>query len=163
MPPLAFTIRDARASDRDALVEGNSLLAQETENKTLDLPVLTVGVERAIAEPDRLRYWVAEQAGRVVGHAAITREWSDWRNGWIWWLQSVYVWPEHRSQGIFRALFAHIRTLALNDESVIGLRLYVDDHNHDAERVYHSLGLKPGGYHVLEDLWVGAEERRERD
>jgi GNAT superfamily N-acetyltransferase len=161
MPPLALVIRDARASDRDALVEGNALLAQETENKTLDPAVLQVGVEAAIAEPDRLRYWIAESNGRAVGHAAITREWSDWRNGWIWWLQSVYVWPEYRSQGVFRALYAHIRTLAANDPGVIGIRLYVDDSNHAAERVYQSLGLKPGGYHVLEELWIGARPRSE--
>ena len=159
MPDLA--IRDARPDDLEVIVDYNARLARETEAKELDRDVLIRGVEAALAEPDRLRYWVAEIAdplhgARVVGQAAITREWSDWRAGWIWWFQSVYVHPDHRARGTFRALYAQIRSIARRTPDVIGLRLYVEVHNDRAQRVYQSLGMKPGGYDVYEDLWIGS-------
>ena len=123
-------VRDARPDDRDAIVAFNARLAEETEAKRLDPSVLARGVARALADPDRLRYWVAERDGRVVGQAAVTREWSDWRYGWIWWFQSVYVAPEARGLGVFRALHADIREAALDAGDVIGLRLYVEEDNH---------------------------------
>ena len=105
--PVPATIR--------VIVEFNLRLALETEGKQLDPSVLARGVARALADPDRLRYWVAEllegdgsQEATVVGQAAVTREWSDWRNGWIWWFQSVYVHPDHRRRGVFRALHQQI-------------------------------------------------------
>lgn len=107
----------------------------------------------ALAEPERLRFWVAELDGRVVGQTAITREWSDWRNGWVWWLQSVFVAEEARGQGVFRAILAHIRESARSQPDVIGLRLYVEQENTVAQKTYRSLGFEPGGYHVYEDLW----------
>ena len=116
-PPL---IRDAHRADREAIVAFNLALARETEARALDPAVLTLGVERALDAPDRLRYWVAERAGRLVGQAAITREWSDWRCGWIWWFQSVYVAPDARGLGVFRALHAHIRESALASGEVVG-------------------------------------------
>jgi GNAT superfamily N-acetyltransferase len=149
-PPL---VRDARPEDRDAIVELNARLALETEHKVLDPCVLARGVALALAEPDRLRYWVAEADGRVVGQAAISREWSDWRNGWLWWFQSVYVRAEARGLGVFRALHRHIRAAALAEPDVIGLRLYVEDENTRAQQTYRALGLVPGGYHVYEELW----------
>ncbi len=154
-------IREARPDDQQTIVDYNQRLAQETEGKTLDPDVLTRGVAAALADPDRLRYWVAEVEGDasnaplLIGQAAITREWSDWRNGWIWWFQSVYVHPDHRGLGAFRALHAAIRTAARLDIEVIGLRLYVEVNNDRAQRVYQSLGMKPGGYDVYEELWIG--------
>ena len=162
---IPLVVRDAGADDRDAIVAFNARLADETEGKTLDRAVLSRGVAAALADPDRLRYWVAERdddganpAPRVVGQAAITREWSDWRAGWIWWFQSVYVAPEARGQGVFRALHGHIRTLARGASDVIGLRLYVEHENDRARRVYEALGLRPGGYHVFEEFWFDREE-----
>ncbi len=153
-PRAAALIRDARPDDRAAIVAFNALLARETEAKALDRDVLDRGVAAALADPSRLRYWVAEApGGRVVGQAAITREWSDWRNGWLWWFQSVYVDADHRGRGIFRALHGHIRRAALAAPDVIGLRLYVEADNHPARRTYRSLGMRPGGYHVFEELW----------
>lgn len=146
-------IRDARARDRDAIVELSLLLAEETEGKALDRGVLAKGVATALEEPDRLRFWVAERSGKVVAQAAITREWSDWRNGWIWWLQSVYVAIEARGQGTFRRLYGHIRDQARREPDVIGLRLYVEQENAKAQAAYRSLGMAPGGYHVYEELW----------
>jgi len=154
--PSAFQIRPARPSDQPAIVEFNRRLALETEEKVLNPAVLEPGVARALAEPDRIRYWVATLEGHdsITGQAAITREWSDWRNGWLWWLQSVYVAEPFRGRGVFRALYQQIRTEARALPDVIGLRLYVEDSNHSAQRTYQALGMKPGGYSVYEDLWI---------
>jgi GNAT superfamily N-acetyltransferase len=153
--PLNLIVRDARAGDHPTVLDFNARLAFETEGKTLDPVVLAPGVASALADPDRLRYWVAEDpsTGRIVGQAAITREWTDWRNGWIWWYQSVYVHPDFRQRGVFRALHQHIRDLALQSRDVIGLRLYVEEENHRAQQTYRALGLQPGGYLVFEEIW----------
>ena len=165
MPEIS--IRDARPGDLGVIVDYNARLARETEGKALDLEVLARGVSMALDDRDRLRYWVAEagdespQGLRVVGQAAITREWSDWRAGWIWWFQSVYVHPDFRGQGTFRALYGHIRSIAREIPDVIGLRLYVEVHNDRAQGVYQSLGMKPGGYDVYEELWIGSKGKLE--
>jgi GNAT superfamily N-acetyltransferase len=157
-----FLIRQARPNDASAIVEFNRLLAFETESKVLDLGVLSRGVAEAFAHADRIHYWVAEVPGQIhlAGQAAITREWSDWRNGWIWWIQSVYVAERFRRQGIFRALYRQIRAEALERSDVIGLRLYVEDSNEHAQRTYRALGMKPGGYSVYQDLWVERASQR---
>jgi GNAT superfamily N-acetyltransferase len=146
------------AADLAVVAEFNRRLAIETESKVLDDSILVRGVMRALADPDRLRYWVAEVqvpgGKRLVGQTAITREWSDWRNGWIWWLQSVYVEAEYRGRGVFRALYQHIYQEALATSDVIGLRLYVENGNLRAQQTYQALGMKPGGYSVLEELWL---------
>ncbi len=152
-PPSQLTIRDARQEDRETLVGFNCRLALETEKKQLDPQTVDRGVSAALEDPSRLRYWVAEHEGQIVGQAAITREWSDWRNGWLWWLQSVYVHVEHRGAGVFRALFDHIRQEAHAQRDVVGLRLYVEVDNEPARKVYQALGLQPGGYLVFEEIW----------
>jgi GNAT superfamily N-acetyltransferase len=160
--PFSFppTVRPARADDLRVIVDFNTRLALETEHKVLDPDVLTAGVTIALREPDRIRYWVADLDGTVAGQSAITREWSDWRNGWLWWFQSVYVAPEHRGRGVFRALFQQIRAEARAASDVIGLRLYVENANVCAQRTYQALGLAPGGYHVYEELWLERFNRR---
>jgi GNAT superfamily N-acetyltransferase len=149
-------IREAAPGDLQIIAEFNRLLALESESKVLDPEVLSRGVAQALSDPDRARYWVATIRGcaQPIGQVAITREWSDWRNGWIWWLQSVYVAAPHRRSGIFRALYHHIRAAALAQPDVIGLRLYVEDANERAHKTYQSLGMKPGGYSVYQDLWI---------
>jgi GNAT superfamily N-acetyltransferase len=139
-----------------AIVEFNRRLALETEAKVLDLEVLEPGVSAALADPDRLRYWIAELGSppRVVGQAAVTREWSDWRWGWVWWFQSVYVDEASRGRGVFRALFQQIRNEARSLPDVIGLRLYVEESNQAAQRTYRALGMTPGGYSVYQELWI---------
>lgn len=155
MDPLAdIEIRDAVADDLDVIVDFSMRLAAETESKTLDKAVLTRGVTKSLDEPDRLRFWVAERHGRVIGQTAITREWSDWRNGWVWWLQSVYIAQDMRGQGVFRKLYTHIRETARAESDVIGLRLYVEQENERAQKTYSSLGMVPGGYYVYEELWT---------
>ncbi len=153
----SVTIREATVADIDAIVDFNLRLAHESEGKALPRAVLVRGVDEALKDRDRLAYWVAESglgSTLVIGQAAITREWSDWRAGWIWWFQSVYVHPDYRGQGVFRALYSRIRTLAREADEVIGLRLYVEESNEQAQRVYRSLGMEPGGYEVYEELWL---------
>ena len=154
-PPLP-RIRPAVPADLAVIVEYNRLLALETESKVLDPAVLEAGVACALADPDRLRYWVAEfdGASHPVGQAAVTREWSDWRMGWIWWFQSVYVAAGFRGRGVFRTLYQHIRDEARSLPDVIGLRLYVEDANEPAQKTYQALGMKPGGYSVYQELWI---------
>ena len=153
--PVRFIVRDANAGDRDVIVDYNLRLADETEAKSLVLEVVRRGVEVALGDPERLRYWVVEEVetGRVVGQSAITREWSDWRAGWIWWFQSVYVAADRRGQGVFRQLHGHIREAARNQPDVIGLRLYVESENHRAQASYKALGFEPPGYEVYEEIW----------
>lgn len=149
----AIRVRDARTDDREIILDFNARLAMETEGKQLDRSVLRDGVDQALADPDRLRYWLAEIGERIVGQAAVTREWSDWRNGWIWWLQSVYVDQEHRGQGVLRAIIDQIRDAGRQEPDVLGLRLYVEEHNERAQESYRKLGMTPGGYLVYEQLW----------
>jgi GNAT superfamily N-acetyltransferase len=151
----SFLVRDACLDDLAAIVSFNAALAAETEAKALDPGVLTRGVRAALADPQRLRYWVAEDAEtrQIIGQAAVTSEWSDWRNGQLWWLQSVYVAPQARARGVFRSLFARICESA-HESRVIGIRLYVEHANSDAQRTYESLGFAPGGYQVYEHFFA---------
>ena len=90
----------------------------------------------------------------VVGQTAITRDWSDWRNGWLWWLQSVYVHADHRGRGVFKALHRRIRDEALTAGDVIGIRLYVENENRRARESYRALGFEDASYAVYEELWL---------
>jgi GNAT superfamily N-acetyltransferase len=143
-------VRQATLADAGVIVEFNRLLALESEGKTLDIDLLTPGVKAGLADPAKCRYFLAEEDGTVLGQMGVTQEWSDWRNGWFWWIQSVYVRAEARRRGVFRALFEHIQGAARKDPVVIGLRLYVDDANRAAQETYARLGLERTGYFVLE-------------
>ena len=143
-------IRPACPADATIIAEYNIALARETESKELDPVVVSRGVAALLAEEHRGRYFVACDADRVVGQLMHTREWSDWRNGDIWWLQSVYVTPEYRGRGVFRGLLAHLTELASSTPRVVGLRLYVESHNETAKRAYQKSGFTPGGYEVFE-------------
>jgi GNAT superfamily N-acetyltransferase len=144
-------IRDARTEDLAVLVDYNARLAAETENLTLDRAVLEAGVRNGLADPARARYFVAEIDGRVAGQLMLTHEWSDWRNGDIWWIQSVYVAAEFRRRGVFRALFEHVRRLA-RASGVVGLRLYVERNNAPARATYLGLGLTETHYVLMEHM-----------
>lgn len=144
----AIRIRGARTDDLDTLVAFNAAMALETENKTLDPLVLCAGVERVLAEPARGFYLVAEVEGTVAACLMITFEWSDWRNGDWWWLQSVYVAPEYRRHGVFRALYAEIERRAAEHADVVGIRLYVERENVRAQRTYQALGMREENYHL---------------
>jgi GNAT superfamily N-acetyltransferase len=147
---MALTIRRAGLADAATVVEFNRLLALESEGKTLDPALLGPGVAAALSDPNKALYFVAEDGARVVGQLMITFEWSDWRNGWIWWVQSVYVRAEDRRRGVFRALFEHAAGVARQQPHVVGLRLYVEKGNRAAQQTYHRLGMRLTGYWVLE-------------
>lgn len=147
---MTLTIRTAQLQDLDTLVEYNRRLAWETERYALDVARLRDGVAAVLRGDAEAHYLVAEQNQAVVGQLMLTREWSDWRNGWFYWIQSVYVSPDHRQRGVFRALYmAAVETVEQRDNAV-GLRLYVEDHNHSAQQTYLRLGMRAAGYAVLE-------------
>ena len=148
---VSIRIRPATPADLDVVVDFNKRLASETENKTLRDAEIVPGVRRALTEPGICHYFVAEVDGRIAGQAMVTFEWSDWRNGWLWWFQSVYVAQPYRRLGIFRALYAHIRATAQADPDVCGLRLYVEKDNRRAQQTYASLGMHPSGHVVFEE------------
>jgi GNAT superfamily N-acetyltransferase len=151
---IELQIRDATLADAETIVDFNERLAWESERKRLDRETLTQGVRRLLADPAWGRYFVACQEGQVVGQLLITYEWSDWRNGPIWWLQSVYVLPECRRQGVFRRLHAHVRQLAKDQGQAVALRLYVERNNHAAHAVYRQAGMEDAGYFVMEETFV---------
>jgi len=163
MTTSRLLIRPARPDDAPRLIEFNQRLARETEGLELDPHVLAEGVAAALSDPDRLRYIVAELDGAVVGQTAVTREWSDWRGGWFWWLQSVYVLPEARRHGVFRHLHLAVREAARSHPDVVGLRLYVERHNQTARTAYERLGLSDGGYLVMEEVWANRPGPAARD
>jgi len=158
MTPLIH-VRPARRSDVDAIIRYNMAIAQETEDKLLDADTLRAGVLAALDRPDECRYFVAEMDGRVVGQTMITYEWTDWRNGRIWWLQSVYVDAEYRRCGVFRALFEHIQNAARQDELARGIRLYVEADNTRAQQTYQGMGMQLTTYRVMETDWSTAITR----
>jgi len=157
---MTLRIRDALPVDQEFLAHGNEAMALETEHKTLDPQIVRRGVAEALAESGHGRYFVAEDAtGTPVGQLMVTYEWSDWRNGQFWWIQSVYVLPGWRRRGVFRALYEHVDTLARTSRGVCGLRLYVEADNLNAQRTYERCGMVDAGYRVMEVDYSRALDR----
>jgi ribosomal protein S18 acetylase RimI-like enzyme len=149
-PPATLSIRRARASDLDAIARFNRAMALETEELSLDPERLREGVRAALSDEGRGAYRIAELDGRACGCLLVTREWSDWRNGWFWWIQSVYVEPELRRRGVYRALYGAVLDEARANGGVCGLRLYVDEANRPAQEVYRRLGMERTRYALFE-------------
>src|SRR5262249_18861327 len=147
---IEIKIRPASLSDAPFIADCNRFLAQETEQRQLDLPRVSAGVRALLDDPAKGLYLIAETDGKPVGQLLITYEWSDWRNGNFWWLQSVYVVESFRGQGVFRALFQHVHELAKTRPEVCGLRLYMDADNARARQAYHRLGWLPTRYELFE-------------
>jgi GNAT superfamily N-acetyltransferase len=147
---MNFSIRQATPNDAAIIARFNALMAVETESKTLDAELLQKGVEALLADPSKGLYFLAESEGRVVGQTMITYEWSDWRNGTFWWIQSVYVAKEARGTGVFKALFEYIHSLATSRPDICGLRLYVEENNTRARQTYERLGMKHSHYRMYE-------------
>jgi ribosomal protein S18 acetylase RimI-like enzyme len=150
---MPILIRDAELADAGVIADFNVRLAWESESKQLDSTVIDRGVRLALGKPEMCRYFLAEVDGRVVGQTMITYEWSDWRAGVFWWIQSVYVVAECRRQGVFSSLLGHIRELARSNPEVCGLRLYVEEHNAAALDTYRRLGLVATGHLLYELDW----------
>ena len=149
MDTMSLRIRRATPDDADILVMYNAALAYESEGKVLVPDVLYAGVRAALADPAKGFYVLAEQGDDPVGQTGITFEWSDWRNGWYWWIQSVYVREDYRRRGVFTAIYRHLEAEAMADPSVIGLRLYVENENHRAKATYQKLGLVDESYSLM--------------
>jgi ribosomal protein S18 acetylase RimI-like enzyme len=141
----------AEKCDLASLVKFNQLMAWETEQKTLDESVLCKGVAALIADHNKGFYLVAEQDNNVVGSLMVTTEWSDWRNGVFWWVQSVYISPDFRRQGVYAQLYAEVKTLAEQQQNVCGFRLYVEKENLIAQKTYESLGMEQSHYLMYEE------------
>ena len=150
---MEHAIRPATLDDLETIVDFNVRLAAETEDTELDRETGRRGVRALLADRARGSYYVACQGG-IIGQMMHTREWSDWRNGDIWWIQSVYVHPDYRRQGVCRALYEHLQARAAADPGVVGLRLYVERGNARAQAAYAALGMRQGGYLVMQDLFA---------
>lgn len=145
---MDYRIRAADLDDLDALVEGNLGIATETEDLELDAERLRRGVRRALE--GRGRYFVAEHEGRVVGQLMVCTEWSDWRDGEFWWIESVYVASDHRRRGVYRQLFEHVQARARASDDVCGIRLYVERDNVVSEAAHLALGMRRSDYRLFE-------------
>jgi GNAT superfamily N-acetyltransferase len=144
------TYRDAAPADAAAIIDFQLAMARETEELDLDRDILTRGVHAVFADTALGRYFIAESGGIVVASLMITYEWSDWRNGMVWWIQSVYVTPAHRQRRIYAGLYQHVRMLVDSEPGIRGIRLYVDRRNVAAQEVYTRLGMDGGHYQVFE-------------
>ena len=143
-------IRKAASLDAEFIVESNIAMALETEALTLAADIVASGVAAVLEDSSHGFYVVAEIDGRPAGQLMVTYEWSDWRNGLWWWIQSVYVRPEFRHRGVYTALHRHVAESALAEGGVCGLRLYVEQENTTAQQVYESLEMHPTRYHMYE-------------
>ena len=148
----AIRIRTARLEDAVALVGFNSAMALETEGKRLLPRVIGAGVRSLLRSPETGFYLLAETKKEIVAALMITQEWSDWRNGTFWWIQSVYVRPEFRRRGVYRRLYRRVRAMAARDRRVCGFRLYVERENRRAQKTYRALGMQGTRYRVFEAL-----------
>ena len=145
-----MVVRDATERDVEFLATFNLQMAEETERKRLDPDVLRSGVNAVLEDPHRGFYLLAEIDAEVAGCLMVTPEWSDWRNGEFWWIQSVFVVPQFRRGGVFRLLYSEVRKRAAASKQVCGLRLYVEKNNAAALATYERFGLIPTDYLVLE-------------
>ncbi len=145
-------VRKATKADLEMLIDFQLLMARETEEIILNITTVTNGVSAVLSDPKKGHYYVTEMDGKVVASLLTTFEWSDWRNGTILWIQSVYVLPEFRRKGIYRNMYSFLKEKVLNDENLKGIRLYADKSNYSAQKTYETLGMSPDHYITFEWL-----------
>ena len=143
-------VRPAEPSDAAIIAEFNSRMAAETEGLRLDPARLRAGVDAVLADETKGRYWIARRGANALGQLLVTYEWSDWRNGVFWWIQSVYVDPEARGQGVYKTMYRELEKRARQANGVCGIRLYVEHENKRAQAVYERLGMARAPYEVFE-------------
>ncbi len=135
-----YTIVRGEVDDIESIVQFQAKMAMESEGTTLDLKKVTKGVTAAMNDESKGIYWVAKVNGKAIGSLMVTREWSDWNNEWYWWIQSVYVLPDYRKHGVYKAMYSTLKEVA-KENKVSQIRLYVDKTNHPAQQVYQRLGM----------------------
>ena len=147
---LDLTITQGKASDIDAIVRFQADMAMESEGTMLDMDRLTLGVSSAINDEQKGIYLVARANDTPIGSLMLTREWSDWNNQWYWWIQSVYVIPEYRKKGVYKAMYATLKDMA-QENGVSHIRLYADRTNLSVQQVYQRLGMRESHYLMFEE------------
>ena len=147
---LDLTITQGKASDIDTIVRFQADMAMESEGTMLDMDRLTLGVSSAINDEQKGIYLVARANDTPIGSLMLTREWSDWNNQWYWWIQSVYVMPEYRKKGVYKAMYATLKDMA-QENGVSQIRLYADRTNLSAQQVYQRLGMRESHYLMFEE------------
>ena len=145
-----YTIVRGEVDDIESIVQFQAKMAMESEGTTLDLKKVTKGVTAAMNDESKGIYWVANVNGKAIGSLMVTREWSDWNNEWYWWIQSVYVLPDYRKHGIYKAMYSTLKEVA-KENKVSQIRLYVDKTNHPAQQVYQRLGMHESHYLMYEE------------
>lgn len=145
-------VREATKADLEMLIDFQLLMARETEEVILNITTVTNGVSAVLSDPGKGHYYVTDVDGKVVASLLTTYEWSDWRNGTILWIQSVYVLPEFRRKGIYRNMYSSLKEKVLNDENLKGIRLYADKSNYSAQKTYETLGMSSDHYITFEWL-----------
>lgn len=147
---MEIRTREATVTDAGDIVHFQLAMARETEELELDAEVVARGVRAVFDRPSRGRYFVAEEGGIVIASLLITYEWSDWRDGDVWWIQSVYVRPSHRRRGVYARMYEHVQAMVRAEPDIRGIRLYVDRRNAPAQDVYRRCGMNGDHYLVFE-------------
>lgn len=148
---IDLVVRLGRLADAETLAHFNELMAWETEHLELDRERIRAGVKQVLAEPAKGFYLVAESNGAIAGQLMVTYEWSDWRNKWFWWIQSVYILPEGRGQKLYSRMYTFVKERAAEAGNVCGFRLYVETENTHAQKVYEALGMASSHYLMFEE------------
>ena len=150
---MSILIRKAELNDLPIIVDFMLKMAKETENLNLSAEVLKPGIKQGLKDTNKAEYYIAEINGTVAGSLMITKEWSDWRNAWVLWLQSVYTGKKFRKMGVYKALYNHIQKKVEESTEYCGLRLYVDSTNYTAIKVYSKLGMDGNHYRLFERMY----------
>ena len=150
MGNINFVVSRGEVCDIDTIVQFQADMAMESEGCVLDKEKVIKGVTAAMLDDSKGIYWVAKYEGRIIGSLMITREWSDWNNEWYWWIQSVYVTPEYRKQGVYKAMYQKVKDAA-KENNVSQIRLYADKTNLSAQKAYQSLGMHRSHYLMFEE------------
>ena len=156
---MTVTVRRATLEDVPRIARFNLAMARESEGRALDAALLEQGVRHLLLEPGKGFYLMAEADGEAAGSLMVTYEWSDWRNGCFWWIQSVYVLPEFRRRGVYSRMHAHVREAALKDGHACGLRLYVEKDNTGAQATYGRLGMRETDYRLFEEEFPRSRDK----
>lgn len=150
MENINFVVSRGEVCDIDTIVQFQADMAMESEGCVLNKEKVTKGVTAAMLDDSKGIYWVAKYEGKTIGSLMITREWSDWNNEWYWWIQSVYVTPEYRKQGVYKAMYQKVKDAA-KENNVSQIRLYADKTNLSAQKAYQSLGMHKSHYLMFEE------------